>query len=560
MTDDEHWAFWNEKKRQVTAVWAEQQTARAIANEVQRQLLTAKKAAIAAMEAELLASGGELPEWPTARAVTNEIKRQLRAQKKAASAATEALPQADKKAANAVTAEALPVRRAYLTRAGGAWRSLEWDGLAWREPAAAQSPMDCPDGRAWLRLRCADEGARATKLWTLAADGWSKVPEAPGFLFVPETVWVEDTAEAWAECFRSWENDAGAFLVRGVVASGSSFGGGLIRGPRAELVRRAKVADKGAWLGPHPVGRRVIVLDFDGLDVAALGWLDWPGAVRWPTADEGAALVRRTLQRTLPGRFWGAAAAYRWSASTGVPGGKRGPTGWASPSCHVALVLDRSVCDMALQAWLRAAVPRADASVAEAVKPLFLASPMFDGASPWPADFNRVGLLEGHATTEAPAELLDGWAWQTAKDGERAAEVAALAVAIASEAGRRRYGEARAAWGDGTWAEREEQSEEERRRRFGDATLARAADAVAGAAEGTRHATMLARANQLGRFVGGGLLDEARVIAALTRAWAQAAGGREDGARALADGLRDGKASPRTWAEVRDDKGFGNGR
>jgi len=447
----------------------------------------------------------------------------------------------------------LPARRAYLTRSGGSWRSLEWDGLAWREPPAARFTVDCPDGRAWLRLRCADEGARATKLWSLAADGWAKVPEAPGFLFVPETVWVENTAEAWAALFREWENDAGAFLVRGVLATRSGFGG--------ELVRRAKVADKGAWLGPHPVGRRVIVLDYDGLDVAALGWPDWPGLVRWPTADEGAALVRRTLQRTLPGRFWDASAAYRWSASTGVPGGKRGPSGWASPSCHVSLVLDRPVCDMALQAWLRAAVPAADASVAEAVKPLFLAAPMFDGGpSPWPADFNRVGLLEGHAATEAPAELLDGWAWQVERDGERAAEVASLGLAIASETGRKRYGETRTAWGDGTWAEREERREEERRRRFGDATLAQAADAVAGAAKGTRHATMLRRANQLGRFVGGGLLDESRVIAVLTQAWAEAAGGREDGARAMADGIRDGKVSPRTWAEVRDDKGFGNGR
>ena len=276
--------------------------------------------------------------------------------------------------------------RAYLTCTGGAWRFMRWDGLAWREVAAPSFTMDAPGGCSWLRLRCADEGARATKLWRLGPDGWDKASEAPGTWFTTERIWVEDTAEAWAELFREWADDAGAFLVRGVLA----------REPEGGLVRRAKVADKGAWLGPHPVGRRVAVLDFDGLDVAALGWADWPGLVRWPTMDEGAELVRRTLRWALPGRFWGAAAAYRWSASTGVPGGKRGPAGWAVPSCHVALVLDRPVFDASLQAWLRAEVPRADASVAEAVKPLFLASPIYQGAaSPWPADFPRVGLLEG---------------------------------------------------------------------------------------------------------------------------------------------------------------------
>lgn len=230
-------------------------------------------------------------------------------------------------------------------------------------------------------------------------------------------------------------------------------------------------------------------------------------------------------------------------------------SGWAVPSCHVALVLDRPVCDPSLQAWLRAVVPRADASVAEAVKPLFLASPVFEGAaSPWPVDFPRVGLLEGREVTEAPAELLDGWTWQAAKDEERAAEVAALEAALAEAQRRELYALTRGAWGDG-WAEREARRDEERRKRFGEAALVQAADAVAGAAKGTRHATMLARANQLGRFVAGGLLDEAQVTAALGQAWSQAAGGREDGARALEDGLRAGKASPRTWAEVRNDGG-----
>jgi len=150
------------------------------------------------------------------------------------------------------------VRRALLAFTGGAWRFVQWDGAAWREASSPKFTVDAPDGRTWLRLRCADEGARATKLWTLGPAGWTKEAEAPGTWFALEAVWVEDSAEAWAELFRAWEGDAGAFLVRGVLARGVSFG--------AELVRRAKVADKGAWLGPHPVGRRVLVLDFDGLD------------------------------------------------------------------------------------------------------------------------------------------------------------------------------------------------------------------------------------------------------------------------------------------------------
>lgn len=435
--------------------------------------------------------------------------------------------------------------RAYLTPCGDRWRFLVWDGAAWRDAADVRNTRDVPSSCVWIRLRVADEGARATKQWRLGVDGWTKEAEAPGFLFTPELVHVEDTPEAWAELFRVWADDAGAFLVRGLLA----------REPAGGLVRRAKVADKGAWLGPHPVGRRVLVLDFDGLDVAALGWADWPGLVRWPTVGEGTELVRRTLRRALPGRFWGAGAAYRWSASTGVPGGKRGPSGWSRPSCHVALVLDRPVCDESLQRWLRQAVPMADASVAEAVKPLFLAGPLFLGAaSPWPADFPRVGVLEGREVTEAPAELVDGWSWQTARDEERAAERVALAEATARAKRRELYSMTRGAWGDG-WAEQEARRDEERRQRFAEAVLARAADKVSGAAKGTRHATVLACANHLGRFVAGGLLDEAAVRGALGQAWSQAAGGREDGARAVADGLRAGKRSPRTWAEVRDEGG-----
>ena len=434
--------------------------------------------------------------------------------------------------------------RAYLTRTGGAWRFVAWDGRAWLETAAPRWMMDAPDGRAWLRLRCVD--GRATKLWRLGPDGWDKAKEEPGGLFVAEALWVEDSAEAWAELFREWAGDAGAFLVRGVRARG--FG--------EELVRRAKVADKGAVLGPHPVGRRVVVLDFDGLDVAALGWPEWPGAVRWPNVDEATELVRRALQGALPGRFWGAAAAFRWSASTGFPGGKRGPVGWSRPSCHVALVLDRPVYDESLYRWLRAKVPVADASVAEAVKALFLAAPLVEGAaSPWPADFPRVGLLEGRPMTEAPAELVDGWTWQAARDEERAAEVAALAEAASRAKQRELYAMTRTPWGDG-WAEREA----ERPLRFGEALMRRAVDAVLGAGEGSRHATLLRQANHLGRFVAGGLLEEARVRGELLGAWARAAPGRGDeGEAGFAYALDTGKSSPTTWADVLDEEGRRNG-
>lgn len=441
----------------------------------------------------------------------------------------------------------LGLRRALLANTGGAWRCVSWDGAAWRVASSPTFTVDAPDGRAWMRLRCADEGARATKRWTLGPDGWTKDPEATGTWFDLEVVWVDDTAEAWAELFAEWADDAGAFLVRGVLARGASLG--------AELVRRAKVADKGAWLGPHPAGRRVVVLDFDALDPAAVSWPDWPGLERLPTPEEAARFVRKALTAALPGRFWGAAAAYRWSASTGVPGGKRGPVGWSRPSCHVAVMLDRPVYDASLAAWLRASVPMADASVAEAVKPLFLASPIFDGgASPWSVELPRVGLLAGAAMTEAPAELMDGWAWQEARDAERVEELAALAEASSKARQRELYTLTRGAF-DATWGEREAQRDAERRQRFAEAVLARAADRVAGAATGTRHATLLATANNLGRFVAGGLLDEGRVRAELALAWSRVAGGREDGARAITDGLRDGGRSPRTWAEVRADEG-----
>ena len=428
-----------------------------------------------------------------------------------------------------MTAE-LPDSRIYMVPAGDRLVCLSWDGLAWR-PATGLGVQQCPAGNEWLRLH----GGRCAKLWRWSGDEWTKEGESPATWFRPELVRVDDTAAAWAAAWRTWIDDSETMLVRGVQARAATAGG---------MVRRVLRPEDGAWLGPHPVGRRVLVLDLDELPAVKV-WRDWPGEARWPTIDEAAELVRRALRWALTGRFWGVAAAFRWSASAGVPGGARGPVGWSRPSCHAAIVLDRPVYDEPLRRWLRASVPAADASVSGSVHPLYLAAPTFDGAaSPWPADFPRVGLLEGEAVAEAPAELVDGWAWQA-----RAAEEEVEAQRRAEEARWRLMVDRLENAAAGGWQEQER----ERARRYVQAAVRAAVDELLGAGKGSRHDTLRSQATGLGRLVAGGLpLDAETVRAELLAAWGQAAPGRGgEGKLAVDWGLDAGAREPRTWEEVR---------
>lgn len=414
--------------------------------------------------------------------------------------------------------------------AGDRWLCLDWDGLAWR-PATGLGVQPCPGVNEWLRLR----GGRCAKLWRWSGSGWAKEGERLATWFWPELVRVDDTAAAWAAAWQAWQGDSETMLVRGVPARWPTDNGRL---------RRPMKPEEGAWLGPHPVGRRVLVLDFDDVQAVKV-WRDWPGETRWPTVDEAAELVRRVLRWALPGRFWGVAAAWRWSGSAGVPGGERGPVGWSLAKFHAALVFDRPVYDQALRRWLLASVPAADAAVSGSVHPLYLAAPAFEGAaSPWLEGFPRVGLLEGEPVVEAPTELVDGLTWQAKADADAADE-------------ERRREEARwratLARVENAPNESWQEQEQERARRYVQAAVRGAVDELLSAGKGARHDTLRSQATGLGRLIAGGLpLDAETVRAELLAAWAQAAPGRGgEGKLAVDWGLDAGAREPKTWEEVR---------
>ncbi len=274
-----------------------------------------------------------------------------------------------------------------------------WTGETWA-PSTEGELWPTPHTWEWLRLRRASPG-QITKVFVRdEAGAWAVDRQAPPVWYVPEVIAVADDVEAWAELLQEWEHDAESLLVRGV----------LVRNPDARGRMRRTLRGDEAWIAPHPVGRRVLVFDFDKLDPAELKLAAWPGDQRWPTVDEAAELVRAAIRVRLPKAFHGAACAYRWSSSAGVPGGSRGAIGWSRPYCHVVFVVDRPAHDESLALWLAG---RADPSVAGSEHALYLSPPVFEGAPapPWPEGFDRVGVLDGAAEVVTPAELVDGDEW-----------------------------------------------------------------------------------------------------------------------------------------------------
>ena len=384
-------------------------------------------------------------------------------------------------------------------------------------------------GTEWLRLRCAEHGKRAAKLWRRTANGWKADSYDAGTWFRPEIVKVPDAVEAWADLFRDWTDDAESLLVRGVLA----------REPMGDgTVRRAMSTEKGAWLAPHPIGRRVVVFDFDKIDPTALAWPDWPGFVRWPSREEAGDLVQRKINAALPDAFHGAACAYRWSASPGVPGENRGPIGWSRPSCHVAMVLDRPVYDASLRRWLKG---KAEPSIACSVTPLYLAGPLFDDLAPeFPAGWERVGVLPGRPVVITPDELVDGEEWALDEEDRKLDQLLARAGGLA----RAKLVQLARPIGH-------DEREAARSQRYAKATIAGAVADLRKANEGDRHPTLFEKCSWLGQLVGGGLFERARIETEMFAVWCEVAPEREiEGLLAIQAGLNRGEREPLTWDEV----------
>jgi len=314
------------------------------------------------------------------------------------------------------------LRRAHLI--DGRWQV--WIGDRWSDevPEAQQwRGVAMPADDLWWALVPVEAGKVVTKVWRHDGHAWSLDKMPPSCWYVPALAAIPNTVSGWVDAFRRWPSDR--LLVRGVISRGGHVGG---------LMRRMSQVkpEDGAWLAPHPVGRRVVIFDFDGIPADVL-LPSWPGATRWPERGECDALIRQVLRCVLPGSMDGAACAYRWSASTGVPSASRGLCGWSRPGAHVAIILDRPVADESLRAWVKllaarwsqfvttyridlalarrgqkSAAKMVDPAVALSVQPLYLAPPRWVGADdPW-CGRERVGRLDGAEVVAAPGELVDG--------------------------------------------------------------------------------------------------------------------------------------------------------
>lgn len=433
---------------------------------------------------------------------------------------------------------------------GWPWDPWHYDpkGRSWvvtprpRDDDGAPAPLrpgesiyPTPPSDEWLRLRA--RGRVVGKLFKAHPDeGWRDGSNKNLARFTPELVRVAHTVEAWAALFESWQDDSEAFLVRGIQAR-EADGRGLIY----RAMNPSDKSDGGGWIAPHPVGRRELVLDIDDRIKVADLWPDWPGFERWPTNEEAAELVRRAIVASLPAGFHDAAAAYRFSSSAGVPGGKagkRGPVGWSELRCHVAIILDRPVYDDSLHAWLKRHAPKPDACVSVSAQPLYLASPLFEGEAPhWPSTFSRVGILPGVPVVKAPPELADGEAWRELVEAERLDK----AIALETRRARREVRRLRAPVN----ADRDVATTDDATTDDALEALAIALEALRLAVPSERHPTLYREACDLGRLTGARLLDRARAEAELFATWQAITTGRDnEGTRTIRDGLDRGEREP----------------
>lgn len=432
----------------------------------------------------------------------------------------------------------------------GARRLLEgcaWTGETWA-PSTEGELWPVPPINEWIRLRCTPETrpgkppTRAHKAFKWTGEKWDKAQETPGGRFIAEPVIVADDVEAWAEFFEAARADRGAFMVRGVLGCNPD---------RRGQVRRAKLADKGAWIGEHPIGRRVMLLDIDDKLPVREVWPEWPGFDRVPTEAELAELVRRTLRWALPEAFHNAACAVAFSASAGVPGGGRGATGWCELRVHIVIVCDRPFSDEPFRAWLNEHVrkvevtdkagkktikPVIDTAPADPIQFMYVADPTFEGApSPWPAHLPRVMVLDGVREVVTLAELVDGATWRegrAADDVLRELSAALEEVAAAGDAMARASERTAAATPTGgslqTLGARVREAEEKRTAKR---IASWCADVLTGACAviaGDPHHEGLRRAALRAYWaVAPGLLDEGEARTAIFDAWIMA--GSRDG-------------------------------
>lgn len=436
----------------------------------------------------------------------------------------------------ALTSEEAQVFEAALPlRLGGS--VVRWVGSRWVDDDTDVVPRhEIPDAdRTWF-------GVRPLAPWGRACKVFSGVELVRGYalgMWIGADVFeakpgVRGLADLWGRIVR----DRRVCLVRGIPARApvqipEDEARGLDRGVG---VRKASAAVSGAFLAPHPIGRRAIILDLDERPAPA-----WAPQGRAPTPDEARALVRYVADHYLPRAWQGATVAYRWTSKAGL-------RGWSTLSMHLGLWLDRPIYDEPLRRWV-ATWSEVDTSICGSVQAIYTAAPVFvDGGDPLEAaGISRVGLVEGERDEVAvPASawsdshgvvpLVDGPAWHAHEHEEAARQASARAVAEAIGAAR---------------AVREPAADVERRLRgYASAALRRGCEALRGAAQGVaggRHDTLLREARSVGSFALAGLLTRDEVASQLLETFVAVAGAsrRSEGARTIEDGLDDAPAVSR---------------
>lgn len=391
--------------------------------------------------------------------------------------------------------------------------------LVYAEPAPEaddQGPIEEGDGVAAhgadpcaVTVLTCRPGKRAAKQFQRLLDGSWKVDDYDcGWRFALSTHRVEGLAGLSA-LLRELQEQPRSFIVRG-----------------ARLDGQTSCASTARTLKPHPkTGEPAALGEADrlwiGLDIDDLptpmdpegrpmgGPLDW---------------IKYAI-RTLPSAFHKTGCHWQWSSSAGVKG-------WATLRLHLWFWADRPVCGRSLRAWLKG---RVDTSFFSANSVHYTARPVFLGQTDI-LGTGRCGLIEGPPVV-LPEQVVDLATWSA----QEAAKLAASRQAQAQLASQLRARQAQ-----GTEAEAAI-------RRYVEAAMRGAQDAILGAGKGARHQTLYAQGAALGEIVGGGYLSHAEALAVLCEAAgaALAGEGREaEVERTAREALEVGAREPRDLSHV----------
>lgn len=276
-----------------------------------------------------------------------------------------------------------------------------------------------------------------------------------------------------------------------------------------------------ATLRSHPLGRHYVVIDIDGVDLERLGLLR-------PCDVEQHEMIVRAVVGQLPSWLQGVTVYYAWSQSAGLDDWRKGVR------LHLACWLTRPVFDASLVenvSLLGGTQLRIDPQVFRPAQILYCAAPTFEGLEdPIASRAPRSGIIEGpHLAAEPPPELVDGPTWHRSREVREQQRLVELERS-------RRFSSGPSPWSD------------DQRRRYCEAALRSACDAIRAAHSGSRHFTIVREAFAIGGLVATGSLDADRARAELAAAARDC--GSEAGERTAQECFEAGVEHPRDLSRI----------